>query len=112
MAHTNAALVQFVYINQVITLTIGKHLPSVNINLGITLNMITITIYYFRRGTTECGIGQYCTVVQCEKTEGPLSQVPPKKNPSPGKGCDMSAYIGAGTSGTFTFKIPGKNENK
>jgi hypothetical protein len=66
-----------------------------------------------RRGTNECGIGNYCYAAQCEKTSGRLSDppvTPPPKPIPPQQECDLTKSYGALT-GSYTLRWGGKITN-
>jgi len=63
-----------------------------------------------RRGTNECGIGNYCYAAQCERTSGKLSDppvTPPPKPIPPQQECDLSNTY-PGLTGSYTMRWGGK----
>ena len=63
-----------------------------------------------KRGTNECGIGNYCYAAQCEKTSGTPSDPPvtPKPKPIPPQlECDVSATY-PGLTGDYILRWNGK----
>ena len=60
-----------------------------------------------KRGTNECGIGNYCYAAQCEKTTEPLSDppIPPPPAPIPAQQeCDVSKIF-PGLTGDYNLNV-------
>jgi len=62
-----------------------------------------------KRGSNECGVGNYCYAAKCTRTTGTLSEppVPPPPKPIPAKQeCDVSSVYGKIT-GSFVLRWSG-----
>jgi len=63
-----------------------------------------------KRGSTECGIGNYCYAAKCGRTNGTLSGppvLPPPKTIPAQLECDISATLGKIT-GNYLLRWSGK----
>ena len=61
----------------------------------------------FSRGTGEAGIGSFCAVAKCEKSDQPAEPVPIPIIPEILK-CDVSIPYGPIFNGPLTFKMKSK----